>query len=136
MCGITGWLGFHHDLRNERHVIDEMTATMTRRGPDDCGVFIDTHIGLGHRRLAIIDLPLGHQPMTVETPDGVVAIVYSGETYNYRELRTELRSRGIISSPTPTPRWCCTAIWSGVHTSPITSTVCSPSRSGTAVPMS
>ncbi|MEP9394351.1 asparagine synthase (glutamine-hydrolyzing) [Gordonia sp. VNK1] len=94
MCGITGWLGFHHDLRNERHVIDAMTATMTKRGPDDRGVFIDTHIGLGHRRLAIIDLPLGHQPMTVETPDGVVAIVYSGETYNYRELRTELRSRG------------------------------------------
>ncbi|MBE7193255.1 MAG: asparagine synthase (glutamine-hydrolyzing) [Gordonia polyisoprenivorans] len=94
MCGITGWVGFDHDLRREGHVIEAMTSTMALRGPDDVGTYLEPHVGLGHRRLAIIDLPLGHQPMTVQTPAGTVAIVYSGETYNFRELRTELRSLG------------------------------------------
>lgn len=92
MCGITGWIGFDRDLTGERAILDRMTATMARRGPDDTGTYLDTHVGLGHRRLAIIDLPLGHQPMTVATPNGTVAIVYSGETYNFTELRDELRS--------------------------------------------
>ncbi|WP_416367377.1 hypothetical protein [Nocardia terpenica] len=71
-----------------------MTETMASRGPDDRGAFVRTHAALGHRRLAIIDLPGGVQPMTVSTPDGVVALVYSGETYNFRELCTELRALG------------------------------------------
>ncbi|GAC68607.1 asparagine synthase (glutamine-hydrolyzing) [Gordonia soli] len=94
MCGITGWVGFDSDIRGQRDILDAMTATMADRGPDDSGTYLDDHVGLGHRRLAIIDLPGGHQPITVHTDAGDVVIVYSGETYNFEELRTELRSAG------------------------------------------
>ncbi|MFF0288656.1 asparagine synthase (glutamine-hydrolyzing) [Streptomyces sp. NPDC005262] len=94
MCGITGWISFDRDLRSESAVLDAMTATMACRGPDDGGTFFDGPAGLGHRRLAIIDLPGGRQPMTVRTPQGDVAMVYSGEAYNYTELRVELAGLG------------------------------------------
>ncbi|MFD4941894.1 asparagine synthase (glutamine-hydrolyzing) [Streptomyces sp. NPDC058239] len=96
MCGITGWVSFDRDLRAAEDVatLDAMTETMSCRGPDDRGTWIADHVGLGHRRLAIIDLPGGRQPMTVGTPEGEVALVYSGEAYNFTELRTELTARG------------------------------------------
>ncbi|GAA1456017.1 asparagine synthase (glutamine-hydrolyzing) [Williamsia maris] len=94
MCGITGWVSFDRDLSTERATLDAMTATMACRGPDGSGTFVDGHAALGHRRLAIIDLPGGTQPMTVSTPAGAVAIVYSGETYNFTELRRELIGLG------------------------------------------
>jgi asparagine synthase (glutamine-hydrolysing) len=94
MCGITGWVSFGRDLRAERETVDAMTETMACRGPDDRGTWYAEHAALGHRRLAIIDLPGGRQPMSVGTPDGAVAIVYSGETYNFTELRAELTGRG------------------------------------------
>jgi asparagine synthase (glutamine-hydrolysing) len=94
MCGITGWVSFGRDLRNEQATVDAMTETMSCRGPDDRGTWFAGHAALGHRRLAIIDLPGGRQPMSVDTPGGAVAIVYSGETYNFTELRAELIRRG------------------------------------------
>ncbi|MEU8703829.1 asparagine synthase (glutamine-hydrolyzing) [Streptomyces sp. NPDC048565] len=94
MCGITGWISFDRDLRASAETLDAMTETMSCRGPDDRGTWISGPAGLGHRRLAIIDLPGGQQPMTVDTPQGAVAMVYSGETYNYTELRQELARRG------------------------------------------
>ncbi|MFJ4714429.1 asparagine synthase (glutamine-hydrolyzing) [Streptomyces sp. NPDC088785] len=94
MCGITGWVSFDRDLRTSHDTLDAMTATMECRGPDDRGTWIDGPAALGHRRLAIIDLPGGRQPMTVETPGGTIAMVYSGETYNYTELRAELAAKG------------------------------------------
>ncbi|WP_367047489.1 asparagine synthase (glutamine-hydrolyzing) [Streptomyces sp. Je 1-332] len=94
MCGITGWVSFDRDLRSASGTLDAMTETMSCRGPDDRGTWIEGPAGLGHRRLAIIDLPGGRQPMTVRTPHGTVALVYSGETYNYTELRRELAGRG------------------------------------------
>lgn len=94
MCGIAGWVGFDRDITSQRKIVEDMTTTMQYRGPDDAGTYIDTHVGLGHRRLAIIDLPLGKQPMRVSTPAGDVAIVYSGEAYNFRELRSELAGLG------------------------------------------
>jgi asparagine synthase (glutamine-hydrolysing) len=94
MCGITGWLSYGRDLREQRQTLDAMTATMACRGPDDAGVWMGEHAGLGHRRLAIIDLDGGAQPMTADTPDGPVVIVYSGEAYNFTELRAELAGRG------------------------------------------
>lgn len=72
-----------------------MTETMARRGPDAGGVWIDRHVGLGHRRLAIIDLAGGAQPMQAEEEGRICAsLIYTGEVYNFVELRDELRQLG------------------------------------------
>ncbi len=100
MCGITGWVAYDRDLTHDptaRATIEAMTATMARRGPDEGGVLIDGPVALGHRRLAVVDIEGGRQPMSVEH-DGrsVLVTTYSGEIYNYRELRAELTTRGHI----------------------------------------
>ncbi|MFD9966356.1 asparagine synthase (glutamine-hydrolyzing) [Amycolatopsis sp. NPDC058986] len=94
MCGIAGWVSFDRDLRREQAVLDAMTDSMAERGPDERGTWADEHAALGHRRLAIIDLPGGQQPISAEPPRGKVVMVYSGEAYNFVELRDELRARG------------------------------------------
>ncbi|GDY32568.1 asparagine synthase (glutamine-hydrolyzing) [Gandjariella thermophila] len=94
MCGIAGWVSFDRDLATERATVDAMTETMACRGPDARGTWIDGPAALGHRRLAVIDIEGGAQPMSVDTPDGAVAMTYSGEAYNYAELKEELRRRG------------------------------------------
>lgn len=92
MCGIAGFL--HRDGAPGATVrLKAMTDAIAHRGPDGEGQFIDGPAGLGHRRLAIIDLsPLGRQPMT--TPDGRYTLVYNGELYNFQEIRSELTARG------------------------------------------
>ncbi|MBA8793820.1 asparagine synthase (glutamine-hydrolyzing) [Friedmanniella endophytica] len=94
-------MSFEADLRNQQQTIDAMTETMACRGPDDRGTWVQPHVALGHRRLAIIDLPGGRQPMTMTLesagPDGrdaELGIVYSGEAYNFVELRAELAESG------------------------------------------
>jgi asparagine synthase (glutamine-hydrolysing) len=94
MCGITGWVSFDRDLASERETLDAMTDTMACRGPDAAGTWYGRHAALGHRRLAVIDIAGGAQPMVVSTPAGDVALVYSGEAYNFVELRDELRRCG------------------------------------------
>ncbi|MFK0295042.1 asparagine synthase (glutamine-hydrolyzing) [Streptomyces sp. NPDC090442] len=95
MCGITGWISFDRELRAEQATVDAMTETMACRGPDDRGTWVQGPAALGHRRLAIIDLPGGRQPMVAERADGTkVVLVYSGETYNFGELRSELVDKG------------------------------------------
>jgi asparagine synthase (glutamine-hydrolysing) len=94
MCGITGWISFDRDLRWERDALEAMTETMACRGPDASGTWVDGPAALGHRRLAVIDIAGGAQPMSVRTPAGEVAMVYSGEAYNFVELREELRRAG------------------------------------------
>ena len=94
MCGITGWIAFERELERERPIVEAMTETMACRGPDACGTWIDGHAALGHRRLAIIDIEGGAQPMSATTPAGEIVLVYSGEVYNYRELRTQLEAAG------------------------------------------
>ncbi len=64
MCGIVGWIDFSRDLTAERAVVDAMTATMACRGPDAGGVWTSEHALIGHRRLAVVDLPGGVQPMS------------------------------------------------------------------------
>ncbi|MBI4022811.1 asparagine synthase (glutamine-hydrolyzing) [Candidatus Berkelbacteria bacterium] len=96
MCGITGVV----QLRRSRERVDPallscMRDTMTHRGPDDDGLYLNERktVGLGFRRLSIVDLsPAGHQPMSNE--DGTVWIVFNGEIYNHRDLRPELERRG------------------------------------------
>lgn len=91
MCGITGWVDFAADLEGERNTVEAMTATMSLRGPDAGGVWMSRHAAIGHRRLAVIDVEGGVQPMVAE---GDVVLTYSGEVYNYRELRGELVAAG------------------------------------------
>src|SRR5579859_831237 len=89
MCGIAGYLA-------RAPVADDVLVRMTRRiahrGPDEEGFFRGAGLGLGFRRLAVIDLALSHQPMS--TPDGALTIVFNGEIYNFRELRHQLMARG------------------------------------------
>ncbi|GLF99139.1 asparagine synthase (glutamine-hydrolyzing) [Streptomyces yaizuensis] len=94
MCGIAGWVSFTHDLTRQRPVLDAMGATQSCRGPDAHGHWLSRHAGLAHRRLAVLDLPGGAQPMTVRAPGGDLVISYSGEVYNHRELRETLVARG------------------------------------------
>ncbi|GAB3907159.1 asparagine synthase (glutamine-hydrolyzing) [Kibdelosporangium lantanae] len=94
MCGITGWVSYDRDLTREQATVDAMTLTMACRGPDASGTWVARDAALGHRRLAVIDILGGAQPMSVTTPQGDVAMVYSGEAYNFTELRAELESRG------------------------------------------
>jgi asparagine synthase (glutamine-hydrolysing) len=94
MCGITGWVAYDRDLTREQATIDAMTLTMACRGPDASGTWVARDAALGHRRLAVIDIPGGTQPMSVSTPQGDLVMVYSGETYNFTELRAELEARG------------------------------------------
>lgn len=94
MCGIVGVV--HSDKRQTVKVswLRGLTDTMTHRGPDDEGVYVQGPVGLGHRRLSIIDLEGGHQPMFNE--DGTVAVVFNGEIYNYAGLQEELTRRGHV----------------------------------------
>ncbi|GAA2838917.1 asparagine synthase (glutamine-hydrolyzing) [Crossiella cryophila] len=94
MCGVTGWVSYDRELTAHTVTLRAMTATLAARGPDGEGVWTARHAGLGHRRLAVIDLPGGAQPMVAETPAGAIALSYSGEVYNHRELRAELQRRG------------------------------------------
>ena len=93
MCGIAGI--FHRNgAPASQAVLHRMTTAIAHRGPDGEGHYVNQSIGLGHRRLSIIDLsPAGHQPMM--TPDGRYVISYNGEVYNFQELRLELESQGI-----------------------------------------
>ncbi|MFI6823364.1 asparagine synthase (glutamine-hydrolyzing) [Micromonospora sp. NPDC050187] len=94
MCGITGWVSFDRDLRSEHQVIEAMVGTMTPRGPDAGGRWLDAHAAIGHRRLAVIDIVGGQQPMVAEAAGAEVVLTYSGEVYNFVELREELRRLG------------------------------------------
>ena len=92
MCGICGKINFNNQPVEES-LLKRMAGVLSHRGPDDEGIYIKKNIGLGHRRLSIIDLsPLAHQPMSNE--DGTIWIVYNGEIYNFPELREYLIRRG------------------------------------------
>ncbi|QOV40032.1 asparagine synthase (glutamine-hydrolyzing) [Streptomyces ferrugineus] len=94
MCGITGWASFHRDARTQAPVIEAMTAELSRRGPDAGGVWLGERAAVGHRRLAVIDLEGGTQPMTDRPHEPTAVLTYSGEIYNHHALRAELRGRG------------------------------------------
>jgi asparagine synthase (glutamine-hydrolysing) len=92
MCGIAGIFYFDRTRRVEPERLARMTDAIAHRGPDDCGYFVEGPVGLGHRRLSIIDLAGGRQPIGNE--DDSVMIVFNGEVYNYADLTTELTKRG------------------------------------------
>jgi asparagine synthase (glutamine-hydrolysing) len=92
MCGICGQVKVASDEPVDQEMIRRMSRTMFHRGPDDEGYFFDRSLGFGFRRLSIIDLGGGHQPMA--DAEESVWIVFNGEIYNYKELRAELEGRG------------------------------------------
>ena len=92
MCGICGLVCLDGASSPDRAALEAMTETMVHRGPDSEGTLVDGPVGLGVRRLSIIDLEGGDQPIGNE--DGPVQVVNNGEIYNYRELRAELERRG------------------------------------------
>src|ERR1051325_2049100 len=92
MCGICGKLNFDGNEPVRADLLGQMMDVIAHRGPDGSGDYRQGPIGLGHRRLSIIDLSTGDQPMCGE--DGTVTVVFNGEIYNFRELRAELEARG------------------------------------------
>jgi len=92
MCGICGIVNFDGSDPVDRIVIERMTESLAHRGPDDAGYFVEGRVGLGHRRLSIIDLSGGRQPIFNE--DRSAAIVFNGEIYNYRDLAETLKTAG------------------------------------------
>ena len=94
MCGIAGVLHFDRERESSQFVIKKMTDTISYRGPDGEGFYLHKNLALGHRRLSIIDLNTGTQPMFSE--DKTLALVFNGEIYNYIELREELIKFGYV----------------------------------------
>jgi len=95
MCGINGIAFSSKSGRTiNRATLERMRDVITHRGPDEEGIFVDGAVGLGHRRLSIVDVAAGHQPMTNE--DGSLHIVYNGEVYNHADYRDELEARGHV----------------------------------------
>src|SRR5215469_11027058 len=92
MCGICGQFNFVNQEPVYPETITRMAGSIIHRGPDDEGYYFAGSLGFGFRRLSIIDLAGGHQPMSDE--EGTVSVIFNGEIYNFRELRAELEDRG------------------------------------------
>src|SRR5260370_5806633 len=92
MCGICGVLYFDKERHVDRSVLESMNGQITHRGPDESGFYTGGHVGMAMRRLSVLDLQSGKQPVTNE--DGSVWLVYNGEIYNHAELRRQLEERG------------------------------------------
>ena len=91
MCGICGKVIYERSGVVDEGTLRTMMGAMAHRGPDDEGVYLSGPVGLGHRRLSIIDLATWKQPISNE--DNTVWVVFNGEIYNYRELKAELKKR-------------------------------------------
>jgi len=94
MCGITGIFDLTGARPVDQPMLERMNATQTHRGPDGDGFHVEPGVGLGHRRLSIIDLTGGKQPLYNE--DGSVAVTFNGEIYNFQPLMAELAALGHV----------------------------------------
>ncbi len=94
MCGIAGWVDWQQDLSSQRPVVEQMAQTLCHRGPDAKGSWVSPRAALAHYRLFVIDPEGGTQPMLYQDHHRTYALTYNGELYNFRELRSELQSRG------------------------------------------
>ncbi len=91
MCGIAGIVNYYEKRDVSKRLLQSMISTIEHRGPDDVGMYLKSHVGLGIRRLSIIDVEKGRQPICNE--DNSIWLVYNGEIYNYKELRKELEKK-------------------------------------------
>lgn len=94
MCGFCGIVNFDKDISQDRHVIKEMFDTLSLRGPDEDGLFLDRHVNFGHKRLIVIDPENGSQPMSFSYQGNKYTIVYNGQIYNTKELKKILIDNG------------------------------------------
>ncbi|MBV7276687.1 asparagine synthase (glutamine-hydrolyzing) [Clostridiaceae bacterium UIB06] len=94
MCGIAGWINFSKDISKEKEIIEGMTKTLSKRGPDDEGFFLSQNVLFGHRRLVVVDPTGGAQPMIKTVRRNKYIIVYNGELYNTEDLRKLLLAEG------------------------------------------
>ena len=94
MCGIVGFVNFNKDISSYKNVLNQMTQTLSKRGPDEEGFYLNDHVALGHKRLIVIDPEGGKQPMVEKYSFGEFAIVYNGQIYNAKELRKTLEENG------------------------------------------
>lgn len=94
MCGIAGWFDKNLDMSQKTEILNKMSQTLDKRGPDENGLYINRNLALIHRRLVVIDRENGKQPMVVSHKSNKYVIVYNGELYNTDELREELRADG------------------------------------------
>jgi asparagine synthase (glutamine-hydrolysing) len=94
MCGITGWIDYSRNISNEKQLIQEMTETLARRGPDGSGYWLSDHALFGHRRLIVVDPEGGRQPMRCTWFGNTYTIVYNGELYNTEDIRHDLLVAG------------------------------------------
>jgi asparagine synthase (glutamine-hydrolysing) len=92
MCGICGIVNLNRENRINQDIIVEMRDIITHRGPDDHGIYINQNVGLGFRRLSIVDLSMGHQPISNE--DDSIWLIFNGEIYNHQDLRKALIAKG------------------------------------------
>ena len=92
MCGFAGYINIGEESRADQEILTRMTDKLVHRGPDSCGYFIDDNVGLGFRRLSIIDLETGDQPLFNE--DRSIVLMCNGEIYNYPELKDTLTKKG------------------------------------------
>lgn len=96
MCGITGMVTWQEDVARYQADLKRMQAVLSNRGPDQQGMYQDTHCAMAHTRLAVIDVERGKQPMTRQTATETYTLVYNGELYNTPELREELQKEGAV----------------------------------------
>ena len=94
MCGIVGFVNYKKELPNKKNVINTMTQTLSNRGPDEEGLYLNNNVALGHKRLIVIDPQGGKQPMIQRFNQGEYVIVYNGQIYNTKELRKTLTENG------------------------------------------
>lgn len=96
MCGFVGFVDFNKDVSNKIDILKKMNQTLSKRGPDEEGYYINKHIALGHKRLIVIDPEGGKQPMIEKYSFGEFTIVYNGQIYNTKELKKILEENGFI----------------------------------------
>ena len=94
MCGITGWVDYSINMQNKIDIVKEMAESMSKRGPDESGMWFDRHACFGHKRLTVVDPEGGKQPMSKQSAKGLFTICYNGELYNTEELRKDLLLKG------------------------------------------
>nr|WP_263328371.1 asparagine synthase (glutamine-hydrolyzing) [Neobacillus sp. Marseille-Q6967] len=94
MCGVSGWIDFTKDLRNERETFVRMANCLSKRGPDETNLWLQSNVGFGHKRLIVVDPEGGRQPMTKQKEGNQYTICYNGELYNTEDIRKVLLTKG------------------------------------------